>query len=77
MQGFQLHMHTLAGRKILLFPLGIWHEKNQLIGCSKILAEMIYQSKLPAEVESPVLNLCKLVTPSYPQVLQNTLKYSL
>lgn len=73
LQGFQLHIHTLDGWEILLFSTGIWHKKKQLIGFSKILTEMIYHIKLPAEMGTPVV----LVTPSYPRVLQNTLMHSL
>lgn len=43
---------------------------------TRILAKMIYHSKLPAAVESPLLHLSRLVTPSYPQALQNSLRCS-
>lgn len=55
-QGFQLHM----AEKFYCFlqEFGILKKQtNQLIGCSQILAEIIYQSNLSAEVETPVLNL--------------------
>lgn len=72
-EGFQLHRVEKFYCVLLEFGM----KKNQLIGCSQILAEIIYWSKLPAEVETPMLSLFSLVTPSYPQVLQNTLTCSL
>lgn len=64
-QGFQLHIQTVDGWEVLLFSTGIWH------------VEMISQGKLPAEAEIPGFSLSWLATPSYPQVLWNTLTCSL
>lgn len=68
-------LHTHSG-KFYCFLLEFGMKKNQLISCSQILAEMIDHSKLPAEVETPVLSPSWLVTPSHPQALQNTLTCS-